>query len=519
MADDKKNEQKAPLSVKKPELAGEDDQTVKIKKPVIPTQKPVVDVGGKADDADNEGNEEKTATIPKIPKPGEKKAPVLSVKPSTDEEDTEATIAMDKDEVVPINKSGEDDQTAKIPKIPKPGEKDKKIVLNSATESTIRPSDATTMAPAVVPEKIDMRTTESGNVEVVDDAKKTPEPAVANNPAAPPKPAAPTTPPKPAAPAAATPADESKGRKTIKLKPLKKDTTAEEEKAEETISMDRSKLAEDNKMPPLAVSKPADEGGADDESNLEDEATVKIQKPAMSKPAHPTPVVPGAKETIKLRPSTTPPPPGSAPSGITKTEPAAGDDPGATGKKTIRLVAKKPGEDDGTQKTPKPSAPTAAAPAAPPAAGGAPGTAKPSAPTVKLSEGSAQKSAKPSAPTVKLPDESASGGASKKTLKLKPTSPAAPPPQAASEPGGGGMPPASAPPAGGPSEGPTGKIAGAKPKAKGSDPGIVLTLVAVLAFMLMAYYVWMVAGQWAEQYQEVESANVPALSGKTPNPR
>lgn len=550
MADDKNDAKKAPLSVKKPEVAGEEDQTVKIEKPIIkPKMKPVVDIG-KADDAvplkPKDADEEKTAKLPKLPKPGASKLELeeddaeatISMdknevmplkqpgeddqtskvpkpgapKAADEEEDAEATISLDKDEVVPLKKpnAGEEDQTAKIPKPSKMGE-EKKVVLNSATESTIRPSDATTMAPSVVPENIDMRKTESGNVEV-DDGLSVAKPDVGGAASTP----APT----------ATPAGETKGRKTIKLKPLKKDAPPEEdENAEETISMDRSQLMEDEKnMPSLGGAAPTKEAAAVPDENLEDEATVKIQKPTISKPAHPTPVVPGSKETIKLRPSTTPPPPGAAGAAVTKTEPAAasaaGDVDASVSKKTIRLVPKKPGEDDATQKTPKPVG------AGAPAGGGA----KPSAPTVKMQEPDdvTQKTARPSAPTVKMPEPPADGGvaavppasgakpsASKKTLKLKATSPAAPPPQAAGAPDGSGMPPADAPvaAAGG------GGGAPAPKAAKGADPGVVLTLVAVLTLIFMAYFVWMVAGQWAEQYQEVESANVPALSGSVPNPR
>ena len=492
MADTDKDAEKevtAPLSVKKPEapekpeISGEDDVTAKIPRPV--PKKPVLSAEAKNDAAPltskNDGSEEQTAKVPKIPKPPEDAKP----------------------DAIPLKKpAGEEDQTAKIPKPLKPGDA-KKVVLNSATESTIRPSDATTMAPAVVPESIDMKQTESGNVAVVGDIPGDVKEV---------KPVSATPPPAPATPSS------TQGRKTIKLKPLKKDVPAaadDDDNAEETLSMDRNALMDGENMPSLA-------GGpaATKEENLEDESTVKIQKPEMAKPAHPTPIVPGSKETIKLRPSTTPPPPiGGA--GVTKTEPAAADEAEETlavSKKTIRLVPKKPGEDDSTQKTPKQEG---AAPVP-----GAPPSAKPSAPTVKLQEPDdvTQKTARPSAPTVKLPDESPAAAAisapppeaggnapssSKKTLKLKATAPATASPQAARGPDGGGMPPPVAPDA----EGPTGGMAAPTVKEAGSEPGIVMTLVAFVTLVTIAYYVWMVGGQWAEQYQEVESCNVPALSG------
>ena len=452
MADIDKIDEKevtAPLSVKQPdapaapEVAGEEDQTAKIQRPVKPVNKPVVPLAGS-------------------------------------------------DDAVPLTPTEDKEQTAKIPKLPKPGgseEDDKKIVLNSATDSTIKPSDITTMAPAA----IDIRKTESGNLEVVDTpASLTAEP-----------------------PAQATVAPEgstTKGRKTIKLKPLKKEVPEEDENAEETLSMDRSELIEGEGISSLAGGAPAKAEAPKApvaKENLEDESTVKIQKPQITKPAHPTPIVPGSKETIKLRPSTTPPPPGADPVAVTQTEPAAADESEETlavSKKTIRLVPKKPGEDDSTQKTPKQDAATPAAAAA--------AAAKPSAPTIKQkpTDDVTQKTARPSAPTVKLPQPAAepeadkTAASSKKTLKLKATPSATPPPAAT----GGGMPP----PAGASAAKGAGAVApGPVAAAKGADPGVVMTLVAVLALFAIAYYAWMVGGQWAEQYAEVESANVPALSG------
>ena len=482
MADIDKNAEKevtSPLSVKKPEtpdkpeISGEDDVTAKIPRPPKADGIPKKPLLSAEDDAKpiptkGDGSEEQTAKIPKIPKPV-------------------APPAAKVDDAAPLKpKAGEDDQTAKIPKPLKPGE-EKKVVLNSATESTIRPSDATTMAPAVVPGAIDMKKTESGNVAVVDSIPS----AVAEA-----KPSSATPPPIPAG------ASSTKGRKTIKLKPLKKDASADDN-VEETISMDRDSLLEGEGVPSLAGA-PA----ASKDENLEDESTVKIQKPEMNKPAHPTPIVPGSKETIKLRPSTTPPPPVSA-AGVTKTASASADEAEETlavSKKTIRLVPKKPGDDDSTQKTPKQDA-AAATPGAPIP------SAKPSAPTVKLQEPDdvTQKTARPSAPTVKMPEEAPAASAapdspasSKKTLKLKTTQPAAPPPQAAGDPG---MPPPDAP--GADEQGSVTPIA----SDAGASPGIVMTLVAVVSLIAIAYFVWIVGGQWAEQYQEVESCNVPALSG------
>ena len=370
---------------------------------------------------------------------------------------------------------GEEDQTVKIPK---PLKKDgSKVVLNSATDSAIRPSDATTMAPAV-----EMRKTETGNVEVVDDAP--PMVAKANGDTG----GASKTP----APVA-TEATANKGRKTIKLKPLKKEVP-EDDSVEETMSMDRGDLMKDM----------SGMGGGDDKNNLEDESTVKIQKPKPTKTAHPTPNIPGSKETIKLRPST--------PTGLEaaiEEEDNENEETVSVSKKTIRLVPKKPGDDDATQKTPKLQPPNAA---------------KPSAPTVKLQapvDDVTQKTPRPSAPTIKLPDTPApeasaapaaaapppasapdkTAVSSKKTLKLKSSAPPPPAPQAMVD-GDEPVAPATA-----------AKNTVSEFSDKGSEPGIVMTLVAVLALLTVSYYVWMVAGQWAEQHQGVKSANVPSLSG------
>jgi len=324
MADTDKNAEKevtAPLSIKKLESPAKPSVVLLKKTGVV-------------------GEDDQTAKIPRPPKsPGAGKLVVPLAKT---------------DDAEPIKpKANDEEKTAKIPKLSKPGEAgkdDKKVVLNSATDSTIKPSDATTMAPAVVP--VGMKPTESGNVAVVDNIA----PAVAKV-----KPSTATPPPVP------TTASSSQGRKTIKLKPLKKDASPEEDdNAEETLSMDRKSLLEGENISSLTAGKSND---------FEDEATVKIQKPTMKKPAHPAPsAVPGSKATIKLRPSTTPPPVGVAPAGITKTEPFADEEQEETvsiSKKTIRLVPKKPGEDDATQKTPKQTAPAAP---------------KPSAPTIKLQE-------------------------------------------------------------------------------------------------------------------------------------
>jgi hypothetical protein len=292
------------------------------------------------------------------------------------------------------------------------------------------------------------------------------------------------------APAAAPVAD---GRRTIKLKPMK--AAGEAQSEDETVSMDRESLE------PGVI--PAD-------AKDEDAATVKIEKPSKSAAAV-KPVVPGAKQTIKLRPSAgtvqTPqaedqPEPTKAGASTIKVKPPVAEDATADvqqTKKTIRLVPKK------------------AEPA------------KPSDPTTKL-EDDEQTAAltKPSAVTAKLPPESpgaaeaedvdatipdSSGASSKKTLKLRTTKLKAPTHESSSAASGGsedpgdtdtGMEAVTAAP----------RMAPMASGAAGADEGhIAFAIAAIVALLLMAYFTWMTLGQFGEQYLEWQSANVPALSG------
>jgi len=296
--------------------------------------------------------------------------------------------------------AGEDDQTVKIPKNQVQAQGGPRVTLTSPGQDAVKPSDETSIAPSPAGE------------------------------------------------------GKTKGRKTIKLKPISGDLGGEEN-AEETISMPKANLDEEatNSMPPLTKAEQAKGQG-----NLEDESTVKIQKPKMSKPAHPIPDVTaqamGSKETVKLRPPT-------ADQGKSKPE-------AASSKKTIKLNAPKPA-------APKP---------------------EPKAP-------------KPSAPTVKM-ESSQSTTSGKKGLQLKKNNAAAPP--AASE-----STTSSAPPI--PSKTTNSGSSSVVTDDQGSNPGTIFTIAAVIAALCMVYYVWAVAGQFFEQYQEVETTNVPGLSGATLPPR
>ena len=343
-----------------------------------------------------------------------------------------------------------DDKTAKIAKPPKTGD-NQKVVLKAGTDSAIRPSDATRISPSPIQAQDPEETIAMDR----DDIKDVPK--VTNTPDA-------------------VPISKKAKSKTIKLKPLKPSTAADDSNQEETLSMDRGALL-DSEMPSLG-------GGT---AGVEDEATIKIQKPTTNKPTHPTPNIPGSKETIKLRPSSATPPPAAAPSGTSDQETIS------MSKKTIRLVPKQPGNtsNDATQKTAKPSAPTVKLNDTP----SAPAAPAPSAPTVKMPEGQ--------------PPQTEAPASAKRTLKLKSTKPAAPPvPQP--------------PPQQGATTGseetlqesqPVTPVEPDKTDDQSAGPNIVLTLVAILAFILVAYYAFMTFGQWQNVYQDGK-INVPFASGQ-----
>jgi len=437
-------------------------------------------------------------------------------------------MAKDKNEEPKIelkkpNAAGED-QTAKIPKPLKPAATDdQKVVLNSGTDSAIRPSDATRMAPAVVPPAQKEETVTMGKDEVKD----------VPNVAKPPAPGADDSTQKTVKPPAPVSSKDIKA-KTIKLKPLKP-TTEDEDNQEETLSMERDALLDKDMpsslgAPPPAAAPAAAPAAEAPAPSTDDEATIKIQKPTTTKPSHPVPNIPGAKETIKLRPSNTTPPPPAAPGAADDSD---SQETVSMSKKTIRLVPKKAGTetDDSTQKTAKPSAPTvkltdskgpaAAAPGAP----AAPAAPTAQAPAAAAAPAAPPASAAPSAPTVKLPEPAAAppaatgGGGSKRTLKLKSSAKTvATPPPGATEPGQDAPPAGGAPPA-------DAKAKAKKPKKKkdpekGAEAGIIMTIAAFFTLLLVAYYAWMAVGQWAEgQMDMTKSANVPGLSGSVKPPR
>ncbi len=255
-------------------------------------------------------------------------------------------------------------------------DEDKKVVVPSSADSSIKPSDMTRIAPA------------------------------------------------------AQPSIEPRKLKTIKLKPLKTVAPASPND-EETVSLKREKLAAEqprqageddatvgidkmksSKSPMmnvetvLAPPMPSEVSG---EATAEDDATVKIEKVAKRPTA---PSIPGVKQTIKLRPSS---------SVSDAASPDAGPAPAST-KQTLKLT---------------PSQPSATAPEAPPAAASSAKdepkrtiklvAKKPSAPTVKLDSPA-------SAPTVATPppEGPAATGTqtAKRPLKIKTPGSSAPPPPA-----------------------------------------------------------------------------------------
>ncbi len=252
-------------------------------------------------------------------------------------------------------------------------------------------------------------------------------------------------------------------------------------------------------------------------ASTEDE-TVKIQKPRSVNASAP---VPGVKQTIKLRPSSTTPAPISdsesnaaiIPQAPPPAAPQAPQPPvagGSEAKRTIRLVPKKSDATSGADNVSP--------------------TAKPSAPTVKLEEPPTPTPAPAepvrSAVTVKLPsaDSGADAAAPKRTLKLKSSrapeasaAPSAPPPMA---PPVATMPnsPATAASATD-SEMPAIAVHGISQEnaqqystSGKQEPSIIFTIAACVAFFVMAYFTWMLVGQYCSNYTD-SKISVPGLSG------
>ena len=271
----------------------------------------------------------------------------------------------------------------------------------------------------------------------------------------------------------------------------------------------------------------------------EDE-TVKIQKPHT---AVASAAVPGVKQTIKLRPSSTTPAPISesdSRGGFTS-PPAAPQEPATAGaseaKRTIRLVPKKSDATSGGDQS---------------ASG-----VRPSAPTIKLEESSPAQSSR-SASTIKLPSIGEAGASAettspaKRTLKLKSTRPPEattvtprPVPVVPSPFPPAPMPTVSVPMPVPPSSPlPPPVIAAAtdpeiaasaseerdippvmerevqyereavpSTTADVTEPSIIFTIAACIAFFAMAYFAWMLVGQYCNNYMDTK-ISVPGLSGK-----
>ena len=273
----------------------------------------------------------------------------------------------------------------------------------------------------------------------------------------------------------------------------------------------------------------------------EDE-TVKIQKPHT---AVASAAVPGVKQTIKLRPSSTTPAPISESDsrvGFTPPPPApvAPQAPAMSGaseaKRTIRLVPKKSDATSGGDHS---------------ASG-----VRPSAPTIKLEESSPAQSSR-SASTIKLPSAGESETSAdtippaKRTLKLKSTRPPEattvtprPVPVVPSPFPPAPMPTVSAPmpvPPSAPLPPPVIAAATDPEITAGAredsdippimereereetlspataedvkEPSIIFTIAACIAFFAMAYFAWMLVGQYCNNYLD-KKISVPGLSDK-----
>ncbi len=283
----------------------------------------------------------------------------------------------------------------------------------------------------------------------------------------------------------------------------------------------------------------------------EDE-TVKIQKPRAFVAST---AVPGVKQTIKLRPSSTTPAPvsdadssaGPSPQPPQAPQPSLAVTPsqapvappapvlaGASeAKRTIRLVPKKSDATSGGEHSST--------------------TSKPSAPTIKLEEPKpVPAESSRSAATINLSSTSdgveptPAGSLLKRTLKLKSTRPPEAttvtprpiPPQASASSAAAPMPvqaaPMPVPPpavaaatdseiaassAGEEREIPSVKETKVKkekpvPSAyEKQEPSIIFTIAACIALFVMAYFTWMLVGQYCNNYTDTK-ISVPGLSGK-----
>ncbi len=365
---------------------------------------------------------------------------------------------------------------------------EKKVVVLSPAGSKVSPSDLTRQAPAVQDSISDpmKRETETGSFKKLSVPGQTQE---------------------------ASPA------RTIKLKPLQSKSSESPVPAESPISAEA--------LSPAPSS---------DNQDMEDDATIKIDKvPKLLKPNETGTGMPGAKHTIKLRPSSGSesapvPSEGPKPSSpstlklkpVTASAPAAQEqqeEPGPSEeqtvsmqKKTIKLSPTRPG----VSASPEPSAP--------------------SAPTMKMEESAATvQPPRPAAPTVKLaPDapppapvptvqqgapaseEQHSAPASgKRTLKLKShTSQTSAPPPSVSTPTGTAPAPSNISVSGEGTESGMQKQERHPVGAKSDEPNIIFTLAACFAFLALAYFTWMNIGQFGEQYLGWQTANVPGLSGQ-----
>lgn len=325
-------------------------------------------------------------------------------------------------------------------------------------------------------------------------------------------------------------AEPGKAKMTIKLKPLKpKEAPQEESPKEAPISADAFKTSPNSSSP------------ADLQGKKQEDETVKIEKgprqPAPSESASTS--IPGAKQTIKLRPSSTTPPSGeseaskpSSPSTM-KLKPinvvqdqstppeSEPNDPGfsdeqtvAMQKRTIKLTPTKPSGESQPAAAPTVRLTSSGASVQPP---------QPSIPTLKFASTGAQAPVQAAPPPPPQNEEAPpqpepavqqqqQASAPKRTLKLRATQSAPPPAQQQQAAGTDDMAKTGqqlAVPQMGDQESSSGK------KEKGTDePSIIFTIAASVAFLTLAYFSWMTIGQFGEEYLGWQTANVPGLSGK-----
>ncbi len=318
-----------------------------------------------------------------------------------------------------------------------------------------------------------------------------------------------------------------------RTQPLKRSPSAETRPGSLIPGINESFGAKSPTTPsaPTAISKAVPPLGQEEDtvsmtrSELDEDATQTVGRPSQQSEASPMSTsssLPGAKQTIKLRPSTISGPsaiPATPSPGATiKLKPAGANQADedehtkAMAKQTIKLV---PNKGQAATATAKPAAPTVRLT---PGASLAP---KPSDPTIKLTEPQAPQ---PSDPTVKLTPQTQMPKPSAPTVKLTAVSGGPPPTPAATAEGAPALKPtlsikrqpAATDTISNIEEGqlaPDALVSGEIQAQAKDEPSIIFTLVAVITLIVLGFVMFMLAGQYSNHWMG-QNITIPGVSGK-----